>query len=157
MISPAHSLSNSWKASSSSGAVRARRRVGEYPCSRMTASTSRRVCVDTSARPLTTFDTVGTETPARRAMCAMVSVLGSPPWLVMVAMRQSLQFSGRQGTRSKVTSPDRRRRLVSRVRPLDTHGQEAWCASPGTARWLLSGPPPARRGWGLNPPAARSS
>ena len=42
------------------------------PCSRMTASTRRRVSGDTSARPLITFDTVGTDTPAASATSAIV-------------------------------------------------------------------------------------
>ena len=42
----------------------------------MTASTRRRVSGDTSARPLITFETVGTETPASAATSAIVAVPG---------------------------------------------------------------------------------
>ena len=42
------------------------------PCSRMIASTRSRVSADTSARPLITLETVGADTPACAAMCAMV-------------------------------------------------------------------------------------
>jgi hypothetical protein len=39
-----------------------------YPCALMSASTRARVSGDTPERPLTTLDTVGTETPALVAM-----------------------------------------------------------------------------------------
>src|SRR5690606_19885332 len=66
--------SNSWKHRSSSGGPllagpRPRRR---YWCRASTSSTVARVRGDTSGRPLSTFDTVGTETPASAAMTAIV-------------------------------------------------------------------------------------
>ncbi len=58
---------------SSSGARRDVLAGRWYPCSRIAASTRRRVSADTSARPLITFDTVGTDTPAWTATSAIVA------------------------------------------------------------------------------------
>jgi len=53
-----------------------------YPSSLMTASTRRRVSGDTSNRPLTTLDTVGTETPATVATSAIVMRGGRASWTI---------------------------------------------------------------------------
>ena len=73
-ISIAHGLSSSLNTTSSSCGTRVTaRRAAPVALLAQHRSTRSRVAGATSARPLTTFETVGTETPAASAMCAIVS------------------------------------------------------------------------------------
>ena len=58
-----------------------RRGLRAYPSSPSTDSTRARVSAATSARPLSTFDTVGTETSAATAMAAIVTRF----WAALIA------------------------------------------------------------------------
>src|SRR5918997_886126 len=63
---------SSWKTSSTMEDSLAAFLVDRYPCWCSTSSTCSRVSGATAVRPLSTFDTVGADTPARRAISAMV-------------------------------------------------------------------------------------
>jgi hypothetical protein len=74
MISIAQMLSSSWKTSSTSGEGGAPWCLRRYPCTFRSCSTLARVTGETSERPLSTFETVGSETPASFATAARVTL-----------------------------------------------------------------------------------
>ena len=90
MISVAHGLSSVHTRSIRRAGWVLRRGLRAYPSSPSADSTRTRVSAATSARPFSTFETVGTETSAAAAMAAIVTRF----WAALIASLRSAHCRG---------------------------------------------------------------